>query len=92
MFFRGKLAGCGDDMFNDELDVDTLRHEVGQWLLLSAATPITLSSYDSAHWSSLPSSLDWMRLSYVHRYVEKHLGMDPHVVVQVQGKQPPTRS
>jgi hypothetical protein len=86
IFNYEKLAGCGDDMFNDKLDVDALRREVGEWLLLSPATPITLSSYNSAHWSSLPSSLAWMRLSYVHRYIEKHLEMDPHVVVQVQGK------
>lgn len=29
-----------------------------------------------------------MLLSYVHHYIKKHLGMDPHTVVQVQGKQP----
>jgi hypothetical protein len=86
MFQCGKLAGCGDDVFKDKLDVDVLRHEVGEWLLLNAATPITLSSYDSTQWSSLPPSLAWMHLSYVHHYVKKHLEMDPHTVVQVQGK------
>ena len=31
-----------------------------------------------------------MRVSYAHSYVRQQLGMDPHTVVQVQGKQPST--
>jgi len=78
-----KLVGCGDDIFEDKVDAEAVRREVGEWMLLNAATPITASSYNSADWSPLPPSL---RLSYVHHYVEKHLEMDPHMLVQVQGE------
>jgi len=81
MYTPGKLAGC-DGVFQDMVDVSALRHDAGEWLLLNAATPISLSSYNSEHWSSAPP---WMRLSYVHHYIDKHLGLDPHTVVQVQG-------
>src|SRR5260370_29292595 len=52
------------------------------------AQPILFSSYNQDTWSTLPSSLSWMHLQYAHHFVREKLGMDPHVAVDIQGKDP----
>lgn len=80
-----QLTECGERLFKTMPDLDSLRYQIGDWLLANPAKAISFSSYDPKAWAVIPSSLSWMRERYVQRYVSDRLGMDPFSLVDVQG-------
>lgn len=67
-----------------EMSVCTMCHRVGEWIVHSLV-PKGFSHFSQEAWGQLPTELSWMRTLYAEQYIEKQLGLQPSVTVEVQG-------
>lgn len=81
-----KLQGGGYEFFVSNSDrLNDLREQIMSWVV-EYAKPLTLSQMNHQAWLSLPSSLIKWRRAVIGRYVEKTLGVNSSVRIEVQGK------